>query len=70
MPNTTLHFVLSMCSDDEYADILTLAVTAGSPTGVPAAERVPLAKLLPGLEPTTASSPPPRSTKSSHPAAG
>ncbi|MFF5922792.1 hypothetical protein ACFY8C_31410 [Streptomyces flavochromogenes] len=47
VPNTTLHCVLSMCSDDEYADILTLAVTADSPTGVPATEPVPLAKLLP-----------------------
>ncbi|WP_406054056.1 LysM peptidoglycan-binding domain-containing protein [Streptomyces sp. NBC_01077] len=59
VPNTSLHCVLSMCSDDEYADILTLAVTADSPTGVPAAEPVPLAKLLPGLETATATVPSP-----------
>ncbi|WP_395366982.1 LysM peptidoglycan-binding domain-containing protein [Streptomyces sp. YH02] len=59
VPNTSLHCVLSMCSDDEYADILTLALTADSPTGVPAAAPVPLARLLPGLEPATASAPSP-----------
>ncbi|MFJ2938010.1 LysM peptidoglycan-binding domain-containing protein [Streptomyces sp. NPDC087219] len=59
VPNTSLHCVLSMCSDDEYADILTLAVTADSPTGVPAAPPVPLAKILPDLEPATASAPSP-----------
>ncbi|MFD9053330.1 hypothetical protein [Streptomyces zaomyceticus] len=39
VPNTSLHCVLSMCSDDEYADILTLVATADSPTGEPAEER-------------------------------
>ncbi|MEU6946654.1 LysM peptidoglycan-binding domain-containing protein [Streptomyces sp. NPDC046316] len=51
VPNTPLHCVLSMCTDDEYADVLELALTADSPTDVPAADPVPLAKLLPDIEP-------------------
>ncbi|GGT58893.1 hypothetical protein GCM10010271_72860 [Streptomyces kurssanovii] len=50
VPNTYLRCVLSMCSDDEYADILTLAVTADSDTGVPAPPPLPLDQLLPGAE--------------------
>ncbi|MET9734562.1 LysM peptidoglycan-binding domain-containing protein [Streptomyces sp. NPDC006458] len=50
VPNTNLRCVLSICSDDEYADILTLAVTAGSGTGVPAPPPLPLDQLLPGAE--------------------
>ncbi|MFE1347479.1 LysM peptidoglycan-binding domain-containing protein [Streptomyces sp. NPDC058757] len=59
VPNTPLRCVLSMCSDDEYADILTLAVTADSPTGVPAPPPVPLDKLLPGADAAGVSVPPP-----------
>lgn len=50
VPNTNLRCVLSMCSDDEYADILALAVTADSATGVPAPAPLPLDRLLPGAE--------------------
>ncbi|MER6476901.1 LysM peptidoglycan-binding domain-containing protein [Streptomyces filamentosus] len=59
VPNTPLRCVLSMCSDDEYADILTLAVTADSPTGVPAPPPVPLDTLLPGADAAGVSVPPP-----------
>ncbi|MFE7948219.1 LysM peptidoglycan-binding domain-containing protein [Streptomyces sp. NPDC057426] len=48
VPNTPLHCVLSMCTDEEYADVLELALTADSPTDVPPADPVPLSKLLPG----------------------
>ncbi|MFJ5142717.1 LysM peptidoglycan-binding domain-containing protein [Streptomyces sp. NPDC088707] len=51
VPDTSLQCVLSMCSDDDYADILTLAVTADSPTAVPAAAPVPLSKLFPDIAP-------------------
>ncbi|MFJ8133393.1 LysM peptidoglycan-binding domain-containing protein [Streptomyces hydrogenans] len=47
VPNTPLRGVLSMCSDDEYADILTLAVTADSATGDPAPAPVPLDQIFP-----------------------
>ncbi|MFC9734262.1 LysM peptidoglycan-binding domain-containing protein [Streptomyces roseolus] len=50
VPNSPLRCVLSTCTDNEYADILTLAVTADSPTSVPAAPAVPLDRLLPGAE--------------------
>ncbi|MFD4392903.1 LysM peptidoglycan-binding domain-containing protein [Streptomyces sp. NPDC058495] len=59
VPNTPLRCVLSMCSDDEYADILTLAVTADSSTGVPAPPPVPLDKLLPGADAAGVTVPPP-----------
>ncbi|MFF2779486.1 LysM peptidoglycan-binding domain-containing protein [Streptomyces sp. NPDC058052] len=59
VPNTPLRCVLSMCSGDEYADILTLAVTADSATGVPAPPPVPLDRLLPGAEAAGVTSPEP-----------
>ncbi|MFJ2060333.1 LysM peptidoglycan-binding domain-containing protein [Streptomyces sp. NPDC087908] len=51
VPDTALQCVLSMCSDDDYADILTLAVTADSPTDAPAAAPVALGKLFPDITP-------------------
>ncbi|MEV0888560.1 LysM peptidoglycan-binding domain-containing protein [Streptomyces microflavus] len=38
VPGTDVSVVLSACSTDEYADILELALTADSPTDVPAPE--------------------------------
>ncbi|MFF6903710.1 LysM peptidoglycan-binding domain-containing protein [Streptomyces hydrogenans] len=59
VPNTPLRCVLSMCSDDEYADILTLAVTSDSAAGVPAPPPVPLDTLLPGADAAGVTVPPP-----------
>ncbi|MFB8080115.1 LysM peptidoglycan-binding domain-containing protein [Streptomyces sp. NPDC056013] len=67
VPDTSLRCVLSMCSDDEYADILTLAVTADSPTGVPAADPVPLSLLFPRIAPEPDAD---TSLKTTAPAAG
>ncbi|MGW6564946.1 LysM peptidoglycan-binding domain-containing protein [Streptomyces sp. NPDC054975] len=58
VPNTPLHCVLSMCTDEEYADVLELALTADSPTDVPPADPVPLSKLLPGAAPGLVATPP------------
>ncbi|MFG2645917.1 LysM peptidoglycan-binding domain-containing protein [Streptomyces sp. NPDC048370] len=58
VPNTPLHCVLSMCTDEEYADVLELALTADSPTDIPPAEPVPLSTLLPGTIPGLIATPP------------